>query len=89
MAKSVDEIVKGGSFIIEEIGPDQVFTPEDFTEEHLMIAKTTEDYVANEVMPVVEKLENHEFEYSVKLLKHARNLVYLGQTYRKNTVVLV
>ncbi len=78
MAKSVDEIVKGGSFIIEEIGPDQVFTPEDFTEEHLMIAKTTEDYVANEVMPVVEKLENHEFEYSVKLLKHAGELGLLG-----------
>lgn len=78
MAKSVDENVKGGSFIIEEIGPDQVFTPEDFTEEHLMIAKTTEDYVANEVMPVVEKLENHEFEYSVKLLKHAGELGLLG-----------
>lgn len=78
MAKSVDEIVKGGSFIIEEIGPDQVFTPEDFTEEHLMIAKTTEDYVANEVMPVVEKLENHEFENSVKLLKHAGELGLLG-----------
>lgn len=78
MAKSVDEIVKGGSFIIEEIGPDQVFTPEDYTEEHLMIAKTTEDYVANEVMPVVEKLENHEFEYSVKLLKHAGELGLLG-----------
>ncbi|MEL3958482.1 acyl-CoA dehydrogenase family protein [Caldifermentibacillus hisashii] len=78
MAKSVDEIVKGGSFIIEEIGPEQVFTPEDFTEEHLMIAKTTEDYVANEVMPVVEKLENHEFEYSVKLLKHAGELGLLG-----------
>lgn len=78
MAKSVDEIVKGGSFIIEEVGPDQVFTPEDFTEEHLMIAKTTEDYVANEVMPVVEKLENHEFENSVKLLKHAGELGLLG-----------
>jgi len=78
MAKSVDEIVKGGSFIIEEIVPDQVFTPEDFTEEHLMIAKTTEDYVANEVMPVVDKLENHEFEYSVKLLKHAGELGLLG-----------
>jgi alkylation response protein AidB-like acyl-CoA dehydrogenase len=78
MTKSVDEIVKGGSFLIEEIGPDQVFTPEDYTEEHLMIAKTTEDFVENEVLPVVEKLENHEFEYSVKLLKQAGELGLLG-----------
>ena len=33
-----------------------------------MIAKTTEDYVNNEVLPVVEKLENHEFEHSVRCL---------------------
>lgn len=78
MAKSVDEIVKGGSFLIEEVRADQVFTPEDYTEEHLMIAKTTEDYVENEVLPVVEKLENHEFEYSVKLLKQAGELGLLG-----------
>lgn len=48
---------------------DRVFTPEDFTDEHKMIAKTTEEYVANEVLPVVENLEHHEFEHSVRLLK--------------------
>ena len=45
MANTLDNVVKGGSFLIEEIRPDQVFTPEDFTEEHQMIAKTTEDFV--------------------------------------------
>ena len=71
-------LIKGGSFLIEDADLSRVFTPEDFTEEHKMIAKTTEDYVNNEVMPVVEKLENHEFEHSVRLLKTAGELGLLG-----------
>lgn len=71
-------LIKGGSFLIEEADLSRVFTPEDFTEEQKMIAKTTEDYVNTEVMPVVEKLENHEFEHSVRLLKTAGELGLLG-----------
>ena len=75
--KTVD-MIKGGSFLVEDIAVDRVFTPEDFSDEHKMIAKTTEDYVLHEVVPVIEKLENHEFEYSVKLLKSAGDLGLLG-----------
>ena len=46
--------------------------PEDFTDEQIMIAKTTEDFVENEVLPQVEHLENHEFDRSVKLIKKSR-----------------
>ena len=53
-------------------------TPEDFTDEQKMIAKTTEDFVENEVLPQVENLENHEFDHSVKLLKKAGELGLLG-----------
>ncbi|WP_088006508.1 acyl-CoA dehydrogenase family protein [Indiicoccus explosivorum] len=72
------EIIKGGSFLIADVDVSRVFTPEDFTDEHKMIAKTTEDYVKQQVLPVHEKLENHEFEYSVKLLKEAGELGLLG-----------
>lgn len=41
-----------------------------------MIAKTTEDFAVNEVLPHLEDIENHEFDKSVKLLKQAGNLVY-------------
>ena len=46
--------IKGGSFLIEDITYDKVFTPEDYTDEQKMIAKTTEDFVENEVLPQVE-----------------------------------
>ena len=42
MSAVVEEkkIVVGGSFLIEERTPEEIFTPEDFTEEHRMIADT-------------------------------------------------
>jgi alkylation response protein AidB-like acyl-CoA dehydrogenase len=78
MTNQTDQLIKGGSFLIEDVLKERVFTPEDFSDEQLMIAKTTEDYVANEVLPQVEHLENHEFDRSVKLLKKAGELGLLG-----------
>ncbi|MFD2444526.1 acyl-CoA dehydrogenase family protein [Bacillus sp. CGMCC 1.16607] len=78
MTNQTDHLIKGGSFLIEDVTKEQVFTPEDYTDEQLMIAKTTEDYVTNEVLPEVEHLENHEFDRSVKLLKQAGELGLLG-----------
>ena len=73
-----EKLFKGGAFLVEELTGEDVITPEDFTEEHHMIAKTTEEFVSNEVLPVVEKLEKHEFEHSVKLLKKAGELGLLS-----------
>jgi alkylation response protein AidB-like acyl-CoA dehydrogenase len=78
MTKELDNAIKGGSFLIEDVPCERVFTPEDFTDEHKMIAKTTEEFVVNEVLPQLEHLENHEFDRSVKLLKEAGDLGLLG-----------
>ena len=52
------ELIKGGAFLIEEYTPEQIFTPEDFTEEHRMIAETTRQFVDKEVMPRIDELES-------------------------------
>jgi alkylation response protein AidB-like acyl-CoA dehydrogenase len=78
MANQTDKLIKGGSFLIEDVSFDQVFTPEEYSDEQKMIAKTTEDYVLNEVVPVIDNLENHEFDHSVRLLKDAGELGLLG-----------
>lgn len=74
----VKQVIKGGSFLVEDIDASNVFTPEDFSDEQKMIAKTAEDFVTNEVLPVVEKLEHHEFEHSVRLLKSAGDIGLLA-----------
>jgi alkylation response protein AidB-like acyl-CoA dehydrogenase len=78
MANQTDKLIKGGSFLIEDVNFEQVFTPEEYSDEQKMIAKTTEDYVLNEVVPVIDNLENHEFDHSVRLLKEAGELGLLG-----------
>ncbi|WP_017756335.1 acyl-CoA dehydrogenase family protein [Calidifontibacillus oryziterrae] len=78
MSKQTDKLIKGAEFLVEDFSYEQVFTPEDFSDEHKMIAKTTEDFVVNEVLPNVDDLEAHKFEKSVELLKQAGELGLLG-----------
>ncbi|MCZ8535441.1 acyl-CoA dehydrogenase family protein [Psychrobacillus psychrodurans] len=72
------DAIKGGAFLVEDLDASRIFTPEDFNDEQKMIAKTTEEYVKNSVLPVVENLEHHEFEHSVRLLKEAGDLGLLA-----------
>jgi len=72
------ELIRGGSFLIEAGLADDVFVPEEYTEEQKMIAKTTEDFVVNEVRPHLEEIENHQFDISVRLLKEAGELGLLA-----------
>ena len=69
---------KGGSFLIEEVPAEEVFTPEDFTEAHKMIVKTTDDFVKNEVEPRLDDLEHKDFELSRRLMAQAGELGLLG-----------
>lgn len=75
---TTDKVIKGGSYLLEDIDAEMVFTPEDFTDEQIMIAKTTEDFVVEQVVPELEFIEKHEFDRSVRLLKQAGELGLLG-----------
>ena len=71
-------LIKGGAFLIEERTPEEIFTPEDFTEEHRMIAETTRQFVDNEVMPRIDELETHNWELARDLVKQAADLGLIG-----------
>src|SRR5690242_14931766 len=66
--------VKGGSFLIEERLPEDVFTPEDFSEEHRQIAKTASEFVLNEVLPAADQIEAKNFQVTKGLLQKAGEL---------------
>src|ERR1043166_8148249 len=65
---------RGGSFLIEERSPGEVFTPEDFTEEHRQIAKTAVEFTTNEVMPAAAEIEAKNFAVTRGLLRKAGEL---------------
>jgi butyryl-CoA dehydrogenase len=66
--------ISGGSFLIEDRKTDEVFTPEDFTEQHLLIGQTAEEFALNEIVPNVEKIEHKDFSVTRELLKKAGEL---------------
>src|SRR6266700_2492859 len=72
------QIVKGGAFLIEERTPAEIFTPEDFTEEHRMIAETTRQFIDNEVGPRIDELEKHDWKLARDLIKKAADLGLIG-----------
>ncbi|MED4129105.1 acyl-CoA dehydrogenase family protein [Shouchella miscanthi] len=78
MSEATGNLLKGGSFLLEDIDASHYFAPEDFTEEQLMIARTTEDFIEKDVKPYVDAIENHEFQHTTRLLKKAGELGLLG-----------
>jgi len=69
---------KGGSFLIEESKPGDVFTPEDLSEEQRQVAKTANEFVTNEVMPAIDDIEAKNFAVTKGLLRKAGELGLLS-----------
>lgn len=66
-------IVKGGEWLVKTMDTADIFTPEDFTDEHKQIADTTNQF-AESVMPDVEEIETHNFDLLKKRLKEGGDL---------------
>src|SRR5918998_2945770 len=75
------KIVVGGSFLVEERTPGETFTPEDFTEEHRMIAETARQFMDNEVRPAVDELEKtKDWNVSRELVRKGAEIGLIGAT---------
>src|SRR3982074_3772724 len=70
--------ILGGSFLLEERQTADVFTPEDFSEQHQMIGQTAEEFAVNEILPQAEKIEHKDYAVSRALLKKAGDLGLSG-----------
>ena len=75
---SDNQPIKGGEFIIRDTAPKDIFTPEEFTEEHKMIASMCEDFIHQEIIPHLDRIDNLEEGLMPSLLKKAGELGLLG-----------
>ncbi len=73
-ASAEESVIPGGSFLLDSQSPDDVFTPEDFTEQHRLIAQTANEFAQNEILPQIEAIEHKDFSISRALLKKAGDL---------------
>lgn len=78
MAPTEKEVIAGGSFLIREITPQEVFTPEDMNDEQKMMGKVTREFVESEVKPNAERIEHQDWDLTVKLFRKAGELGLLS-----------
>src|SRR4051794_19211159 len=65
---------KGGAFLIEERAPNEIFTPEDLTEEHRAIGRAADEFWNNEVTPNLEEIDHGNHDVAVRVLKKSAEL---------------
>ena len=71
-------VARGGSYLVESPRPEDVFTPGDANDEQKLIGQTAEEFIANEVLPLVADLELHKEGLMASLVKKAGELGLLG-----------
>ncbi len=69
-----EKILNGGEYLIAETPCEDVFTPEDFTDEQRQMGETTEQFIANEIAPHIEEIDKQNFDLVVAGMKKCGEL---------------
>ncbi|MBI2827874.1 MAG: acyl-CoA dehydrogenase family protein [Acidobacteria bacterium] len=75
---TVSDVRKGGAWLLEDVEPSEVFTPEKLSDEHRLMAQTTDEFIETEVLPNLDKLETRNWELARKLIRRCGELGLLG-----------
>ncbi len=77
--ETLKEALRGGEFLIKETKSEDIFIPEEFSEEQQMMAKATDDFIDMEITPIAEKIDKmQDPELMPSLLTKAGELGLLG-----------
>lgn len=71
-------ILRGGEFLVKETGCDEIFTPEDFSEEQKMMKDSVKEFVDREIWPKKEEFEKKNYKLTEEIMEKAGELGFLG-----------
>src|SRR5580765_8334072 len=77
-APTAPSTLRGGEWLLQPSASDSIFTPEKRTDEHRLIGRTAQEFVQNEILPVLDKLENKDWDLARRLVKRSGDLGLLG-----------
>lgn len=72
------DILRGGQFLVKETKCEDVFTPEDFSEEQIMMKESVKEFIDREVWPNKEKFEKKDYALTEEIMRKAGELGFLG-----------
>ena len=70
--------IKGSKFIVKELNPETIFTPEDFSEEQILMRDTVKEFVNKEIIAERSRFENKDFKYTKQVMQKAGELGFLS-----------
>jgi alkylation response protein AidB-like acyl-CoA dehydrogenase len=70
--------IKGAAFVVQETAAENIFTPEDFSEEQIMMKESVQEFVSREIIPHRERFENKDYAFNHEVMQKAGELVFLG-----------
>lgn len=72
------DITRGGQFLVKETKCEDIFTPEDFNEEQIMMRDSVKEFVDKELWPHKDKFEKKDYAYTEECMRKAGELGFLG-----------
>ena len=78
MSDNNNKALSGGEFLIRDVSHNDIFIPEEWTEEQKMIKQTCADFVQQEVVPLLDRIDAMEEGLMPSLLEKAGELGLLG-----------
>ncbi|MGE5498653.1 MAG: acyl-CoA dehydrogenase family protein [Syntrophothermus sp.] len=78
MEKETISHVKGGSFLVQDTEPEEIFIPEDFSSQQKMISSMADEFVEKEIMPLLNEIDDQKEGLAVSLLRKAGELGLLS-----------
>jgi alkylation response protein AidB-like acyl-CoA dehydrogenase len=84
MEPKAKKLINGGEFIIKDSHPADIFTPEDFSEEQIMMKESVQEFIDREVWPNKERFEKKDYGLTKSCMEKAGNLGFLGVAVPEN-----
>jgi len=78
MATNEKELLRGGQFLVKETNCEDVFTPEDFSEEQNMMKEAVGEFNEREIIPHKARFEAKDFALTEEVMRKAGELGFLG-----------
>jgi len=75
---TINKKILGGEFVINKTSKNSIFTPEDFSEEQIMMRDAVKDFIDREVWPHKERFENKDYAFTKEIMEKAGELGFLG-----------
>ena len=72
------DILRGGQFLVKETNCENIFTPEDFSEEQIMMRDSVKEFIDREVWPNKPKFEAKDYAFTEEIMRKAGELGFLG-----------